>query len=122
MDINKLLKIVVIIAIFIIAGSVCYYFVSYLPKARLQKEQDRLMGYKVQFQKDCNEQYEKIAEKLEAKDINESVKFAKLMCQFNPHTFDIDDIFTCEDGLPYILGKDKYVPFCIDFKMKEIKK
>jgi hypothetical protein len=117
---SKTLQIIIGLAVFLITGSVFYYYILFLPQELKLEKENKLMDYKIKFQKECNNYYDELIATEETKDINKSVEIANLMCQINPHDFKIDSIFTCKERLPYVISKEQYVSLCIDYKMEEI--
>lgn len=149
MDLNKILKIVVIIAILIVAGSVLYHYVIYLPnKAELQRQdqlrkgeqaeqeqlekeirerEEKLESYKIKFQEDCDKKFDELHAQWE-NDLKIHAPWAVQMvldtktesCKTFPEFFKIDDNFYCSGGKLYEHIRSTYVPKCIEYKMQQM--
>jgi len=128
MDLNKLLKIVIIVAILIISFSVFYRYVIYLPKQQILKEQkekeEKLTSYRIKYQEECEKNYEDLYEAWKNQDFGDMAGFVleqrDKMCKERVNWFDIDSFIYCSDGNDYGHTRDSYVPACINWKMKQI--
>jgi len=131
MDLNKILKIIVAIAILIIAVSVSYYFAIFLPQQKRvelelqsseKRYQEQLIAYKREFAKECEIKYEHI--------LNEMGSFyptlidmlknsAEAKCKESDY-FDIDSLWFCSNKVSYAHTRESFVPLCINWKLKQI--
>ena len=119
MNVNKSIKIVIIIAILIIINS---YYQSLISTQQRQQE-DKFLSYKIKFQEDCDEKYDKVKEETQEKEKENQQKLVmmeKLVCKLNPQEFNIDSLFYCDRGLPYVNSRDRYISYCIEWKTKQI--
>jgi hypothetical protein len=131
MYLNKILKIVIIIAILIATGSISYHYLIFLPNQQKIKEEqtkeEKLLSYRIKFQEECDKKYDELYEKWK-KDMEgfslsaiESLdKIREESCKGKNYYFNIDNIFLCSDGKSFLHTRDTYVPACIEWKMKQI--
>lgn len=130
--INIILKIVIIVAILIIAGSVFYHYVIYFPKQQELKEllrveqarQEKIDNYKVSFQADCEKKYDELWDKMDEIGVSSALiellkNEAEERCKRGDY-FDIDSVWFCSNGISYVHSRDSFTPACINWKMRQI--
>jgi hypothetical protein len=142
----NLFKILIVISILIITLSIFYYYVIFLPKnqtLKLQQEQKiRLLDYKIKFQKECEENYNKLQKKyeddlnlfskelkgLDLESVTQGMKqyinllekgWANYCKEFN-YKFDMDNYIFCKNNIYYKHTFESYVPACIQYKIKQL--
>jgi len=113
-------KFSIIMAVLIIALSVFYYYVIFLPK---QHKKEILLNYKAKFQKECENNYYKLSQEY-SEDIKTdrliTIRVMEMLCNEIDYKFSPEMYFYCLHGKPFVHTIESYVPLCVDYKIKQI--
>ncbi len=138
MDLNKIFKLVVIIAILVIAGAVSYYYIIFLPENK-QKEiglqeqeielqrQKELDNLKLQFIRECENKYDELETEWQEKSQfmrDRIVEAQERRCENIKNTtdddFDIEMWWYCWNGQLVFYFKEGFTSSCVKWKFKQL--
>jgi len=131
MDLNKILKIILIISILIITASIAYYCVIFLPKNKqaeieFQKQQ-KLIALKLQFIKECENKYDELQASWQAKEqafrekvIDAQTKRCEIVKNTTEADFDIEQWWYCWNGQLVFYSKEGFAKPCVRFKFNQL--
>jgi uncharacterized protein HemX len=138
MNLNKILKLALIIAVVIITVSVSYYYVIFLPKNKqseteLQKQekevqkQKELNTLKLQFIRECENKYDELEVEWQKKSqfmrdkiIEAQEKRCEIIKNTTDDDFDIEMWWYCWNGQLVFDTKESFTNRCVKWKFKQL--